>query len=217
MPQTNIGYDVTLLLIGAGISLFSALLTFTLTNLFQRIGGFRVFGKIVYSKVDGRKACGFYKIGSPEPVFQVPLWLEFKNTSNVPRIVQNVSLCLFKDRKMVAEMIQISHLVKNEGKPDQAVIQYASQGAYSFTLPPTSITKYDLQFVIRPDDIPSSDKTFSEVVLRCLVDNGVPRYFPLCTVKNCWAEGTLIKDTSWRFLERSCKYMTPRSKQGVVL
>ncbi|HCZ38679.1 hypothetical protein [Brochothrix thermosphacta] len=151
--------EISLLIIGAVISVIS-----TMIGLFSQLfvqsflknkGKAKIYLKKVYSKTDS-KPWGFrnYTGGM---IFIVPLWIEFHNTKEKKEIIRNLNLQLFANGKRTTNMIQASHYEKGEKKES-----YANSGSYSFILEPTSISKYDLQFMIKKSDV---EVDFDEVKL----------------------------------------------------
>ena len=145
--------DINLLLIGALVSLISTMIGFLGQTLIQYLisnkGTVKIYIKKVYSKVNNQPY-GFIKDGR-DMIFSVPIWIEFHNTKEKREIIRNVNLQIYNKGKYISNMVQASHIKETA---------YANNGAYSFILEPLSISKFDLQFLIKKSEI---EEDFSEV------------------------------------------------------
>lgn len=149
--------DITLLLIGAGISIVSSFLTLYINKLFDRIGKLRIFYKIVC--LPGGEEGGFYIDSDSDMIhFTVPISFEFQNTSNTPRIIRNLNISLYNDNKYISKMIQAESTSNKtlRGSELISVKEYnygANHGTYSFLVSPHSISAYNCLFIL---SIPTS-------------------------------------------------------------
>lgn len=138
--------EVGLLIIGAIISIIATMIGMFAQLIVQSVlknkGRVKLYIKKVYSKADS-STWGF--IGSHSgTIFSVPMWIEFHNTKEKKEIIRNLNLQLFRNNKKIINMVQASHFLEDEEKKP-----YANNGAYSFILNPTSISRYDLQFLAK--------------------------------------------------------------------
>lgn len=142
--------DITLLLIGAGISIVSSFLTLYINKLFDRIGKLRIFYKIVCIPDDEE---GGFSVDLSTLYFTVPISFEFQNTSNSPRIIRNLNIHLYNDNVFISKMIQAESttnktIIGNKTISIKEDNYGADHGTYSFLVPPHSISAYDCLFIL---------------------------------------------------------------------
>lgn len=142
--------EIGLLIIGAAISVVSTMIglfsQLTVQSFLKNKGKIKIYLKKVYSKTDSR-TWGF-SMHNNDMMFAVPLWVEFHNTKEKKEIIRNLNLQLFVNGKRITNMAQASHYELSGEKKS-----YANNGSYSFILEPTSISKYDLQFMIKKSEV----------------------------------------------------------------
>lgn len=168
--------EIKILIVGAIISLFSTMIGFLGQTLIQYLisnkGTVKIYIKKVYSKVNNQPY-GFIKDGR-DMIFSVPIWIEFHNTKEKREIIRNVNLQIYNKGKYISNMVQASHIKETA---------YANNGAYSFILEPLSISKFDLQFLIKKSEI---EDDFSEVRISYYDSKDMYHERKILDIDNLW-------------------------------
>ena len=186
--------EILLLVIGAAIGFISSIATTIINKKLDKSGELRLYYKIVYRK-NTLKTWGF--IDSNEGMlFQVPLWLEIHNTSNVTKIIRNFNLVLFKNDSPLVKMTQINSQVVNK----ETTEWYGDKGTYSFVIEPLSIKKFDLLFVIKQKDLKSSFE-FDEVRISYFDSKDKEHISKLTQINSAWRIESLPRDHEWQLLK----------------
>lgn len=183
--------EVNLLIIGAVISIISTMIGLFYQLIVQSVlknkGKVKIYLKKVYRKTDS-KTWGFSEYNN-DIMFSVPLWVEFHNTKEKKEIIRNLNLQLFTNKKRVTNMVQASHYDIGGEKES-----YANNGSYSFILEPTSISKYDLQFMIKKSDVGTN---FDEVKLSYYDSKDKYHEILILKVETPWSVGKQFVDKDW--------------------
>lgn len=187
--------EVGLLIIGAIISLISTIVGFTIQlfaqNFINQSGKIKIYKKLVYSRIN-QKAWGFSSTNS-EINFSVPLWIEIQNTKNQNELIRNLNLVLYKNKIEVGVMRQISHFESKD-----RIQSFGNNGSYSFLIGPNSIEKYELQFMLKKNELKND---FSEVKLRYYDTKDKLQEVSLLKIKKAWLiEGNTI-DFDWTLIK----------------
>ncbi|MRJ48513.1 hypothetical protein [Fundicoccus ignavus] len=144
--------EISLLIIGGLISLVSTTTFYIIQQLMNwalvNRGKVKIYKKIVYSKINGA-SWGFHKDGS-DIVFSVPLWLEIQNTKNKKEILRNLNIYLYKNNKKICQMKQIHHY---RDAKESELKAFGDNGSYSFLMEPNTISRYDLYFILRREEL----------------------------------------------------------------
>jgi len=180
--------QIILIIIGAAIGFISSIGTTIVAELLKRQGKVKIYYKIVFSKIHNGRTWGFHD-GPSGIIFEVPLWVELQNTSNVVRVIRDLNILLFKDGKELAQMVQITN--NNKG------VWYGVNGAYSFLIQPRSINKYDLHFLIRKNEM-GDNYQFDEIKLRYFDENDKKHIYQLGKIEQCWEISNLNREGSWK-------------------
>lgn len=191
--------EVGLLIIGAIISIIATMIGMFAQLIVQSIlknkGRVKIYIKKVYSKADS-STWGFVSSYSGT-IFSVPMWIEFHNTKEKKEIIRNLNLKLFKNNKMLTNMVQASHFEVDEKKEI-----YANKGAYSFILNPTSISRYELQFMIKKEEVMSD---FDEVRLTYYDSKDKYHEIHILDIESPWEIGNQSIDKDWITLNEKSK------------
>ena len=184
-------------LVGGLIGFLSSIGTILVSRIIEKQGRVKLYYKVVFFKGNGRYTWGFRR-KLPETSFDVPLWIELQNTSNVVRIVRDFNVLLFYNGKEIGQMIQINR-IGVDGKEEIL----GNEGGYSFVLSPRSIRKYDLHFSIKYAQLNAS---FNEIRLRYYDENDRQHIFPMKSIKACWEEGNLEREDGWELAQEHRKF-----------
>ncbi|BBD23999.1 MULTISPECIES: hypothetical protein [Enterococcus] len=180
-------YDIKLLIVGAVISLLSTMIGFLGQTFIQYLisnkGKVKIYIKKVYSKVNSQPY-GFIK-DDTDTIFSVPIWIEFHNTKEKRAIVRNLNLQIYNKGKYISNMVQASHIKETA---------YANNGAYSFILEPLSISKFDLQFLLKKSEI---KEDFDEVRISYYDFKDKYHEKTILSIDNPWENKTYSIDKDW--------------------
>jgi len=180
--------QVVILMISAAIGFISGIGTNIVAELITRKGKVKLYYKIVFSKAGNGRTWGFHNRSSGM-IFEVPLWVELQNTSNATRVIRDLNILLYKGKKELAEMIQITNTDKE--------IWYGNKGAYSFVLQPRGLDRYDLHFIIKKNEM-SDNYQFDEIKLRYFDEKDKKHISHLSKIERCWELGDLNREGIWK-------------------
>ena len=191
------GYDVIMVLIGSFLGFFISILTIIVSNSLQQRGNLKIYSKIVYSKIVENTTWGFFDDGD-SITFRVPIWFEVLNTSNVVKVLRNVNIVLFYDDIEICPMTQIQEGYRKEKGEKQTHI-FEHKSAYSFTIMPRSIERFECSFIIKKNKVPN-DSNFNEMRFSYYDDRDKRRMLFLKKIQNCWEISNNEADVDWMLL-----------------
>ncbi|WP_314946173.1 hypothetical protein [Olsenella uli] len=131
----------------------------------------------------------------------VPLELECQNTSNVTRVVRDVSLSLWRDGVEVSRMRQTQGIY-NERKRNGKVESRDSfalgdvNGSYSLVVPPRSIKKMNCFFTCRKEQ-DTQDTIFDEIRISCYDERDHLYRSQLMEFDGNWKERSIPMEDAW--------------------
>jgi len=185
--------EVTLILIGAGISFCSSVGILLLTRFIQQSGKVKVYSKIVYNKILSNMTWGFrVNEQSGKMFFDIPVWIEILNTTDKTQVIRDFHMLLCQDGKALKKMTQINRV-------NEEVI--SNNGAYSFVLPPRSIQKFECYFSIERTELHGNEK-FDEVKASYFNCKDKQCFFHFKDVDNCWEISSNKIDGDWILLKK---------------
>lgn len=185
-------------LLGAVIGALATLAAAWLAKRLQVAGKVALFARIVYSKGTVSPAFGCYQSSIPGELFiRVPLWIDIINTCGIPRIVRDLNLHAYVDKKEVAVFTQIQHIGDNI---------LGSNGAYTFVIPANSACRYDVEFVLKNVEIPNAEKNFDEIVLSYFDEKNCIHAFHFLKINFLWNLGELGHERGWIAVKKRCPY-----------
>src|SRR5699024_4701079 len=132
------------LFIGSFLSLSGSLVFALLTRLSNKLGTFKIYTKVVYSKTDSSTTMQI-----KDNSLQIPIWVEFINTKNETIIIRDFNIAIYDNNNFISKMTQINSI----GTSSEKII-LANDGNYTFVIPPRSTQKYDLHFILKYDLCP---------------------------------------------------------------
>ena len=93
----------------------------------------------------------------------IPLYFEFQNTSNTPRVIRNINLYLYNKGELV-DKFQQEPCVEIGNEKSKEYYNYGNEkSSYSFTLPSTSIQAQECFFLYTIHNSKVSEKSFDEI------------------------------------------------------
>lgn len=133
--------EIILIFVGAIVSIFTTVVAKILENWLKQRGDIYIYGKVILNK---NIEC-FYQ--NKDVSLIIPVGIEIQNSKEIPIIIRDLNLILYKDGKKVKEMIQIR---EGEFRKDHILkeIKYGENGQYSFVVKPESIIRYDCLYIV---------------------------------------------------------------------
>lgn len=133
----------------------------------NRMGKLKIFYKIV-NRREYLNGWGFEKENGKIVSFCVPVRYEIFNTSNVSKILRDVSIDLYKDNRFVKKMIQIEETVIEHKKGGKITdIERTTYGgereAYSFVIAPLTIVPIECEYYVTLDDKEIIEEFFNNI------------------------------------------------------
>lgn len=175
------------LFIGAFLSLLGSIVFALLNKLSNKIGDFKIYTKVVYSKIDNSTA-----MQVKNNSLHIPIWVEFINTKNETIIIRDFNIAIYNNNEFINKMTQINFINKDSEK-----IVLANNGSYTFIIPPRSAVKYDLYFTLKYN---ASPRDFNN--LKIIYHNNKDKIHTI-NFKNFaagWNSNIIIKDKDWNRL-----------------
>ena len=195
--------EITLLIVGALISIVSSISTFVITMLMERLGKVFIYTKIVNSTVS-EQSWGFIKNASGSLFFEVPLWIEIQNTANANQIIRDFNIHLYSKEGFLAKMMQAQYTKSTATTGDKItnkeITILGDNERYSFNIPARSLVKYRLAFTLN-EQVLGKNKEFDELRISYYntKNKQIVKHFRF--VENVWQLGEYPKDTTWHFLK----------------
>lgn len=191
--------DITLLLIGAGISIVSSFLTLCINKFLDRIGKLRIFYKIVC--IPGGEEGGF-RVDSDAVNFTVPISFEFQNTSNSFHIIRDLNIYLYNDNVFISKMVQADQIInkKRNGNNPPIIKEYnfgADHGMYSFLISPHSISAYNCLFTLSIPYSKINEYTFNHLRLTYYNEKNHKKELFLFNFNGNWEDALLSYEFDW--------------------
>ena len=131
----------------------------------------------------------------------VPLWLDVCNTSGISRILRNVSLSAYSDKKEIASFKQI----QRSGDGEEAIL-FGDQESYTLVIPANSAKRFEMLFALHEAELLSGEKDFDELILTYFDEKNQIHAFHFAKIERCWVNGSLPKPKDWIALNRRCRY-----------
>lgn len=189
-------------LVGAVIGAGATLLSTWLTKKLQTSGRVSLFAKIVHIPTSSHQTWGYYTSEREQGLYMaVPLWLDVCNTSGISRILRNVSLSAYSDKKEIASFKQI----QRSGDGEEAIL-FGDQESYTLVIPANSAKRFEMLFVLHEAELLSGEKDFDELILTYFDEKNQIHAFHFATIERCWVKGSLPKPKEWIALNRRCRY-----------
>lgn len=190
-------HDFLMVLAGGVIGLLSSLIIIGIQQWINHRGKTRIYFKItsITFLEKGQIGWGCKQEGN-QLAFLVPMNIELCNTSNVTRVVRDLSVHLYLGTEYIEKMTQIEYVT---GKDPE---EYGTDNnAYSFALAPRSIHHHKCLFMysIRTDQRKAI--IFDTMKMRYYDEKDVLHEEMIDTgLANCWSTMLYEPDEDWRLL-----------------
>lgn len=193
--------DLLLLFVGAIIGFISSIGIMIVQKLLDRFGNVNIFYQIY--KTDHETECFGYVEIDDEITFVVPLLLELQNTSNINRIIRDLSIILLDKGTCLAKMTQVAKARTHETSNGSTTIIHekdfgSNKNSYSFLVPAQSIQREFCNFVYMIKTADIKNNHFDEIRLQYFDERNHVHLFKLRNIENCWSIDALIADDDWQ-------------------
>ena len=184
-------------LIGGLIGFLSSLGVQIAMRALDRKGKLSYYGRINSSFLPD---WGFFSANG-KMTFVIPLELECQNTSNVTRVVRDISLSLWKNGAEVSRMIQTQNIYsehKHNGKIESrdSFALGDVNGSYSLVVPPRSIKKMNCFFECSLEQN-VQDISFDEIRISCYDERDYLYRSRLMEFDGNWKERSMPLEDAW--------------------
>lgn len=201
--------EVCMLIIGAIIGFISSMLAIAVQRFWDKLGKLSIFYAFSHSYGEECKSWGFERGACGTIYFCIPVRYEFQNTSNVPRIIRNLNILLYKDKKLVAEMKQIEHVKVTKRSGEKIVDEDdmylgGDKGAYSFVVLPRSIQRQECEYMLTIDKDQSCKYEFNTIKARYYNEKNKAVIYTLRTLDCCWNDENFDSDEDWHQMKMKC-------------
>lgn len=186
-------HEVLMLIIGAAISLVSSVVTLIIQKAINQWGKLRIFYQRIPSRFSNHKNWGIQTDAEGELVFEVPMYIQFQNISDNPRIIRDFGLYAFLGDKEITKFIQAERIEHKDKNGIRKKVFGNSEG-YSFSIKPKSIGQYTLEYVLNENDVSSE---FDNLRIVYYDEKNKKRVYKLCSIEKDWAEREYESDRDW--------------------
>lgn len=146
-------YELIYIAFGAVLGLLSSVMIIIVERIMQKWGKLRIYYR--FSNCPEPKCgWGFEEKNAQTVEFWAPIRFEIYNSSNVTKILRDMSIVLYKNESFVQKMIQIEYRIVSHKSGhaviDKETIFYGGEkGAYSFMITPQTIMPLECEYCIR--------------------------------------------------------------------
>lgn len=197
--------EVILLAIGAVIGLVASLATIGIQRFLDQKGSLNIFYRFINRGGATTHGWGFNKSSDGYLYLSIPVVFELQNTSNVTRVIRDVSLLLYNDNKVVDKMVQIDHMhttTRRDGVVTKEDEHYfgTEKGSYSFVLNPRSIQKQECRYTYKIHPSEREAKMFNKIIARYYDEKNKPHMFVVKNISDSWQVKSFDPDEDWVLL-----------------
>lgn len=206
MYKFNFDYtDIAMLIIGALIGLVSSITIIIVERLLDKHGKLRIYYKFSNQIGAAWTGWGFDEGQGDRLYFCVPVVYEIQNTSNVTRVIRDLSLWLYDDNKKVAKMVQVERhqttiKERNATTEEQEIAFGSEKGSYSFVIQPRSIQRQKCEYITAIDSNEIDNYKFNFVKATFYDESGKQKCFTIRAIDNCWELKRYAADKEWAAL-----------------
>lgn len=202
MSQQNAIISAAGALLGSIIGAISTLAAIWIERKIQKSGKVVLYARLVYSKGIINEPWGYYRSSDRQGLFMhIPIWLDVCNTCGVTRVIRNINLYAYANKKEIAAFTQIQRREKGD-----MVISLGDNESYTLVIPDNSARRFNMEFVLYEKDLLSGETQFDELILTYFDEKNKIHAFLFSKVEKCWIEGPLEIKKEWFILNKSCKY-----------
>lgn len=202
--------EIFYILIGTCLGVVTSCAILFLERFMDKKGKLNIFYKRSLVRGSSGYGWGFDNTGDGRVFFIVPVVFELQNTSNTTRVIRDVSLLLYNEKKFVAKMKQAEkmHTKTRTGSTVTGEQDYyfgTEKGSYSFVLEPRSIQRQECEYMLVIPSSTINEKLFNNVVIRYHDEKNKAHYYKMMNVPDCWQRKHYDVDEEWVLLERKQK------------
>ncbi|WP_304685060.1 hypothetical protein [Ileibacterium valens] len=173
--------------IGAGATIFSV----WLSHYLQKRGKIKLYIKHVYSPVN-EKPWGFYQEGT-DSVIQVPLWVDLINTAGVSKVVRNLNIIAYFSGERLTEFTQIQY----QSSLNQSTRSFGNDGSYSFVIPPNSVMRERVMFMLKLSELVPGNTSFDKLCLSYFDEFEKEHIYYVANIESCWKFRSFSRPREW--------------------
>lgn len=202
--------EVILLAIGAVIGLVASLATIGIQRYLDQKGSLNIFYRFINRRGGVARGWGFDKSPDGHLYFSIPVVFELQNTSNVTRVIRDVSFLLYNDNEVVDKMVQVDHMhttTQRDGivTKESEYFFGTEKGSYSFVLNPRSIQKQECHYTYKIHPSQRETKMFNQIVARYYDEKNKPHKFVVKNISDSWQVKAFDADEDWTLLGSKVK------------
>ncbi|AVQ34023.1 hypothetical protein C7J88_07460 [Staphylococcus muscae] len=175
------------LIIGSILTLITGTIAFAIQSLFKGIykrkGRLHIFYKHIQGKASNTKA-QIIKHKENEFQINIPLWVEFLNTTQVNKVVRDFNLVAYYKGNKIKDFKQINEYSKQR-------LPLANDGAYSFLIEGHNIQKYELYFILK------TSNEIDEIKIRYYNLKNKPKTYNFLILDDNLLSGEINLDNHW--------------------
>lgn len=197
--------QVILLLVGGMIGFLSSIGMYIVERFVDRKGRIKVYYRFINHKND-QKSWGIRDHGQ-EVALLIPAVFELQNTSNSTRVIRDLNAELYDGKSFVAKMIQIecsvnTHTSGGKVKSETTEAFGTENGSYSFVLPPRSIQKQRVEFLLRIPKEETEKKQFNRIDISYYDEMDKKHSYIAKLGLDGWNMTGQVADNEWILLDR---------------
>lgn len=198
--------EIVMLLIGAGIGLISSIFVMIAERYFDKKGKLNIFYRFTNQKGMENLKWGFHDEPCGNIGFIIPVIYEIQNTSNITRVIRDVSLNLYNENRKIKRMLQLNsvQVTSRTGKEIKSEKDYyfgSQKGSYSFVISPRSIERFECEYFceIKTDDI--GENYFNRIYLHYYDEKNKLHKIYMRKIDNAWNLEEFPVDEEWILLK----------------
>lgn len=196
-------HEILMLIIGSVIGVVASVGTMFAERALNRAGKLLIFYKRIYSKSSSGRSWGKYKENDGCIIFEIPMFIEFQNTTYSPRVIRDFAIYAYKDNTQSAkftqiEFVEITHRSGNQITGKDTAYYGESNGAYSFMVGPISISHYTCEFMLKSR---GQQPEFNNLRIGYYDEHNKFILHKICDIENGWQPTQYKTDKDWVMLD----------------
>lgn len=197
--------EILYVLVGAVIGFLGSIIVLLAERALDKKGTIQIFYRRTSQCGMSRSGWGVDKSGDGRLYLTIPVVFEIQNTSNMTRVIRDVSLLLYSGDTLVGKMYQapgihITDRINGEITAEKDYKFGAEKGSYSFVLPPRSIQRQECEYLYIIQTNEKEEKSFNKVVVRYFDERNRSHIFNFLSIENGWEQKYFEPDTDWNVL-----------------
>lgn len=204
--------EIIYVLVGAAIGFLGSIIVLLAERALDKRGTIQIFYRRTNQCGMSGSGWGVDKSGDGRLYLTIPVDFEIQNTSNMTRVIRDVSLLLYSGDTLVGKMYQSPgiHIRNRKNGEITSEKDYkfgAEKGSYSFVLPPRSIQRQECEYFYVIQTNEKEEKSFDKVVARYFDERNRSHTFNFLSIENGWEQTRFEPDIDWNVLEEKIKLL----------